>query len=65
LEKIVKLKNWIDSKKLTGAGFAEMLGVSPAAVSRWLGGSRIPCMAQMQAIEELTKGKVKAQDWYK
>ena len=61
----MKLKNWMKSKDLTGAGFAEMLNVSPAAVSRWLGGSRIPCMAQMQAIEELTKGKVKAQDWYK
>lgn len=61
----MKLKNWMKSKDLTGAGFAEMLDVSPAAVSRWLGGSRIPCMAQMQAIEELTKGKVRAQDWYK
>ena len=61
----MKLKNWMKSKDLTGAGFAEMLDVSPAAVSRWLGGSRIPCLDQMQAIEELTKGKVKAQDWYK
>lgn len=61
----MKLKNWIEYKKLTGAEFAEMLGVSAAAVSRWLGGSRIPCITQMQAIEELTKGKVKAQDWYK
>lgn len=61
----MKLKDWINSKKISDAEFARMLGVTTSAVSRWINGSRIPNIQFLQAIEELTKGKVRPQDWYK
>lgn len=64
LEKVVTLEKWLKTKKLSGADLAEMLEVSQSAVSRWINGSRVPTIKYFQAIEKVTKGAVRPQDWY-
>lgn len=58
------LEKWLKSKKLTGLELADMLKVSQSAVSRWIHGRRVPTIKYFQAIEKLTGGKVRPQDWY-
>ena len=60
----MKLKTWLAIEGISGVEFAEMVDVTDGAVTLWKDGSRIPRPAQMQKIVEVTKGKVKAQDFY-
>ena len=50
----------------TQAAFGERLSppVSGATVSRWLSGQMVPRPHRIREIERITRGKVKAQDWF-
>lgn len=60
-----QLKKWLKEKNMTGAQFAELLGVAQAAVSMWLTGERFPSRRNIQKIVELTGGEVQPNDFYK
>ena len=60
-----RLKKWLKEKNMTGAQFAELLGVAQAAVSMWLTGERFPSRRNIQKIVELTGGEVQPNDFYK
>jgi DNA-binding transcriptional regulator YdaS (Cro superfamily) len=62
------LKNYLEKKrkkKLTQAGFADLVDVEAATVSRWLAGKRKPRPAEALKIVAVTKGKVTLQDIYR
>ena len=61
----MKLKRWLEINEITGIEFAEMVGVTDGAVSRWKMGGRIPRQDQILMIEKLTSGKVRPADFYK
>lgn len=60
-----RLKQWLKEHNITGAQFAEMMGVRQSAVSMWLTGERFPSRENIQKIVELTGGKVQPNDFYK
>jgi transcriptional regulator with XRE-family HTH domain len=60
-----RLKKWLKENNITGAQFAEKLGVAQSAVSMWLTGERFPSRENIQKIVELTGGEVQPNDFYK
>lgn len=60
-----RLKQWLKENNITGAQFAEMLGVAQSAVSMWLTGERFPSRKNIQKIAEYTGGEVQPNDFYK
>lgn len=60
-----KLKQYLKEHNLTGAEFAELIGVGQSAVSMWLTGDRFPSRENIQKIVEVTSGEVQPNDFYK
>ncbi len=58
----MRLRAYLDRENLPIATFAGRLGVSVAALHRYLTGERFPRQEVMQAIIELTGGAVQAND---
>lgn len=56
------LEQYMKQRGLTHEEFAELLGCSRAAVTRWSVGSRVPSARWAQLIEVRTEGKVKAKE---
>jgi predicted transcriptional regulator len=56
------LRDYLEQTKKSKTDFANELGVSPAAVSRWVSGDRFP-RQYLQEIARVTKGKVTANDF--
>ena len=59
-----KLKQYLKEHNLTGAEFAELIGVGQSAVSMWLTGDRFPSRENIQKIVEVTSGEVQPNDFY-
>ena len=57
------LADYLIEKRLSGAEFARLTGISKAAVSRILRGLDKPSWASIRVIEQVTRGKVKAADF--
>lgn len=58
----MKLQDWLDAEKLTGAAFGERIGMSQGAVSKIARGAVWPEASTIAAIELETKGQVTAAD---
>lgn len=58
------IANYLEQQNLSQAGFGEIIGVSQAAVERYVNGKRIPEPEIMTRIAESTKGAVTANDFY-
>lgn len=56
------LNEYMRRKRLTHEEFAELVGCTRAAVTRWLSGSRSPSPRWVTVILRKTKGLVKVQD---
>lgn len=56
------LSNYLASRKVTQASFAERLGVSQGLIYQWLTGRRPISIDKCVLIERATKGEVKRQD---
>ena len=56
------LNEYVKRKRLTHEQFAELVGCTRAAVTRWLSGSRAPSPAWVAVILRKTKGVVSVQD---
>lgn len=56
------LNEYMRRKRLTHEEFAELVGCTRAAVTRWLSGSRSPSPQWVTVILRKTKGLVKVQD---
>jgi predicted transcriptional regulator len=57
------LKEYLSEQGLTESAFAELLGISQAAVNRYCNGIRTPQRMKLRAIVKATKGKVTANDF--
>jgi len=62
---IMTLDKYLKTSKISSRAFAEEVGVSVYAVSKWRQKVRIPRPAYIEIIKNLTAGKVKPADWYK
>lgn len=61
----MKLKLWLEETDIRQADFARMLGISQPTVSQLANGARYPKMELALKIRDVTKGKVKLEDWIK
>ena len=59
----MNLKDWLDKNEQSYAAFATEIGVSRAAVGRWVRGVRVPHPRLAVRIEEHTRGHVPATIW--
>lgn len=62
--RLMHLTQYLTKKNLTHAKFAEIIGVHRSSVVRFCKGSRKPDLDTIRKIDEATKGKVKAEDFY-
>lgn len=54
----MKLTDWLAKENLSHAAFAERIGVSQAAVTRYARGARFPHRGVLSRIKEATNGAV-------
>lgn len=59
----MKLKTWLKENNIQNKHFAEMVGVTPVAVCRWVTGKKRPSLTCFAKITELTNGLVTAEDF--
>lgn len=60
----MKLQTYIEKASITQEQFAASLGVTQAAVSRWIQGKKLPRPEAMKRISEITSGEVTPNDFY-
>ena len=60
----MKFAKWIALNGLKKQWVAEKIGVHPGHMSRYMSGKAVPSLARMVRIEELTKGEVRASDFF-
>lgn len=61
---MTKLRTWRKAQKLTLRQLAERIGSTPAALSRYETGKRLPRPQTLQAIVKVTAGEVTANDLF-
>ncbi|MBX3543602.1 helix-turn-helix transcriptional regulator [Chelatococcus sp.] len=59
----MRLLAYLQTKKISGADFARMIGASQAAVNRYCNGRRMPHAAMLLKIHEITGGQVTPNDF--
>ena len=59
----MKLGEWLEKRNITQQAFADRIGKSQAAVSRYISGKIMPSRETVKRIREETKGKVGLDDW--
>jgi hypothetical protein len=59
----MRLSDYINRHSSIGE-FAEAVGVTTAGVRLWVAGQRVPTRDKMNKIIEVTRGKVKPNDFY-
>ena len=61
----MKFADWLKKSGLRPPEMAEKLGITPVAVEHYRDGRRIPRPRIMLAIQKITGGAVKLEDWLK
>ena len=59
----MKLRDWMDGRKLSQPALAAKLGVTQATVSRYASGDLTPSLAVIQRLDELSDGEVSFVDF--
>lgn len=59
----IMLKKWMSNRKLNNRQIARMIGSSEATVSRYVSGSRTPCLLYAIRIKQITDGLVPTETW--
>lgn len=59
----MKLGDYLARKGLSRSAFGAQIGVSHAAIVRYVNGSRRPSWEVMERIERITEGKVRPNDF--
>lgn len=59
----MKLKEYLVENGIVHGFFAKKLGVASSKLSIWISGQNRPRLETILIIEQLTKGKVKPEDW--
>jgi len=59
---VMRLAEYLEAKSLTASAFAESVGITPTALSRYLGGQRTPCLEVAGRIVVASKGEVDFHD---
>ena len=60
----MKLREYLDDRKLTAKAFGGSIGVSGHAVLKWIRGERVPRPEIMAKIVKATSGAVQPNDFY-
>lgn len=58
----MQLSEYLNQKNLSHADFAQLVGVDPVTVHRWVNGRRFP-LYHLEQIRRATNGKVTADDF--
>ena len=59
------LSEYMQSKKITDAEMAPLVGKDSSVVGRYRRGNTMPDLYTVAKISEITKGKVRFKDWLK
>jgi transcriptional regulator with XRE-family HTH domain len=59
------LSDYLRTKAMSQAAFAEMVKMPQATINRYVKGKRFPDKATIFKIEDATGGKVRPADWFK
>lgn len=59
----MKLSDYLEAQNMTHSAFAERIGVSQGAVTRYANGARVPRPAVMSKIRQATDGQVSYRDF--
>jgi hypothetical protein len=57
------LADWLKQEKIKPSAFAEMLGVAPSTITRFVRGEKTPSTLMLMRIYEKTEGAVRLEDW--
>ena len=60
----MNLSDYLADKKISAADFAALIGVHRTSISRFCSGTRKPDLDTLEKIHRVTKGKVKAEDFF-
>jgi len=58
------LEKFLETKPMTQAAFADLVGVKQATINRYIRSERFPSPEMIRKIEEATNFKVKVMDWF-
>lgn len=58
-----RLRGWLREERMSQRMFAEALGITPETVSRYLNGRMAPTKLFALAVEAMTCGHVRREDW--
>ena len=61
----MNLATYLSERKISDARFAELIGVSQVAVTRYATGKRVPRPEHMKRIREVTAGQVTPDDFFR
>lgn len=61
---VMTLTDYLEREAITTEKFAEMLGVDPVSVRRYLRGQRRPKLKVMRKIAKVTRGEVTPNDFW-
>lgn len=59
------LKQYLADRQITTQQFAAKIGASYAITAKWRQGNIVPRRQWVIKIHKITKGKVRAEDWYR
>lgn len=59
----MKLRDYLAASGISISAFARMIGVSAAAVGRYVAGHRVPRPKHMRQIMDVTNGAVRPEDF--
>lgn len=58
----MKLRDYLHKKRIRQIDFAKEVGIGQTQLSKWINGARVPSRKNALKIEELTNGKVSADE---
>lgn len=59
----MKLRDWLQSNRITYEAFAAKIGADKSQVWRWANDERVPTLPQAAEIRAATDGAVTLEDW--
>lgn len=59
----MQLETWLSEEKISRTDFAALVGAHPVSVSKWIAKKMMPRRGHLEAIREVTGGKVTPNDF--
>lgn len=58
------LRQYLEAHGMSGADFAEWIGVSRQTVAAWLRGAKVPSPKHITLVAQKTRGEVGPETWF-